>query len=321
MALTLPNRFGPIPSKERAMKRFAGIILTAGLSAGLMGLFAAPSSAAPTPPGSYPLGTELTGICLTNPEPGTEQIRTRFQIFQNGVWEPPAESENSALNELTEPPCTEKIERPGLWRIYVTHYYPGGGKSIEYFGPYQIGGPSDPCKNDETEVVAVSTPNGGTTDLSRLVGKHFTSNQILSFDNDVEIELGDKTLIRATKGSRLKIEGCNEEVTNHHKPLVKFGLILGAIWAKVCSALNQKCMTVEIKTERVVAAVRGTIFWMSESHGVTTTHVDEDSVALSPVKGKGKWKTIIVTAGHTATQHGTKAPVVRRAPINLSPPF
>jgi hypothetical protein len=303
------------------MNKLAGVILVAGLSTGLMGAFAASSSAAPTPPGSYPLGTELTGICLTNPEPLTEQIRTRFQVFKDGVWEPNPETENSALNELTEPPCTEKIESPGLYRIYVTHYYPGGGKSVEYFGPYQIGGPSNPCKNDETEVVAVNTPNGGTTDLSKLVGKHFTSNQILSFDNDVEIELGNKSLIRATKGSRLQIEGCNEEVANHDKPLVKFGLVLGKIWAKVCSALNEKCMDVHISTERVVAGNRGTIFWMSNSHGVTAAHVDEGSITLTPVKGKGKWKTVIVKAGHTATQRGSKAPVVRRAPVDLNPPF
>jgi len=303
------------------MNKLAGVILAAGLSTGLMGAFAASSSAAPTPPGSYPLGTELTGICLTNPEPLTEQIRTRFQIFQNGVWEPPAESENSAANELTEPPCTEKIDSPGLWRIFVTHYHPDGSKSIEYFGPYQIGGPSNPCKNDETEIVAVHTNNGGTTNLSRLVGKHFASNQIVLFDNDVEIELGNKSVIRATKGSRLKIEGCNEEMAEHDKPLVKFGLVLGKIWAKVCSALNEKCMDVHISTERVVAGNRGTIFWMSNSHGVTAAHVDEGSITLTPVKGKGKWKTVIVKAGHTATQRGSKAPVVRRAPIDLNPPF
>jgi hypothetical protein len=116
------------------MKRLAGIILAAGLSAGSMGVFAAPSSAAPTAPGSYPLGTVLTGECNTG-GPAFEngdQITTRFQIFQNGTWDPPAESENSAGDELEGPPCTFRVDDPGLWRIYVTDYHPDGSKTITF---------------------------------------------------------------------------------------------------------------------------------------------------------------------------------------------
>jgi hypothetical protein len=293
-----------------------------------MGAFAISGSAGglpsgPTAPGSYPLGTVLTGICNTG-GPGGEkgdQITTRFQIFENGTWEPPAASENSAGDSLEGPPCTFKVEDPGLWRIYVTDYHRGGSRTITYYGPYQIGGPSNPCKNGETEVIQVTTPNGGSTDLSKLVGKHFAANQLITFDNDVEIELGDRSIIRATKGSKLKLEGCNESQGEPTKPLVKFGLILGKVWAQVCSALNEKCMNVHISTERVVAGNRGTTFWINYAHGTTTLHVDQGSMTLSPIKGKGKWKTVIVTAGHTATQRGTKAPVVRRAPISLNPPF
>jgi hypothetical protein len=168
----------------------------------------------------------------------------------------------------------------------------------------------------------VKTLNGEPTPLTSLVGKHFTVNQLLTFDNDTEIELGDKSFIRATKGSKIKLDGCKvfTEEPGGRKARDMFELILGKIWAKVCKALESDCGTPGIKTERVVAGVRGTIFWIAYANGVSTVHVDQGSVSLSPVPGKGKWKTVIVAAGHTATQRGTKAPVLRRAPINLNPP-
>jgi ferric-dicitrate binding protein FerR (iron transport regulator) len=161
----------------------------------------------------------------------------------------------------------------------------------------------------------VKTPNGGSTSLTILIGKHFTANQLITFDNDTEIELGDKSFIKLTKGSKIKLDGCSFS-SGSTTPFIRFSLLLGKIWSKVVP--NSEHM--QIKTERTVNGVRGTIFWVAYAHGVSTLHVDRGSVSLSPVSGKGRWKTVIVTAGHTATQRGTKAPVVRRAPINLNPP-
>ncbi len=163
----------------------------------------------------------------------------------------------------------------------------------------------------------MKTPSGGSTSLTSLIGGHFTANQRITFDNDVEITLGDGSLMSATKGSKIKLEGCSFPKEAPTQFLIKFGLILGKIWAKTPA----KAQHLEIKTERTVNGIRGTVFWVAYAHGVSTLHVDSDSVSLSPVPGKGKWKTVIVAAGHTATQSGTKAPVVRRAPINLNPPF
>lgn len=96
---------------------------------------------------------------------------------------------------------------------------------------------------------------------------------------------------------------------------IRFGLILGAIWAKIPGKVEH----VNISTERVVAGNRGTTFWISNVKGVTRVHVDSGSVTLSPVRGK--WKMVIVSKGHTATQKGSKAPTVNRAPVTSTPPF
>ena len=70
-----------------------------------------------------------------------------------------------------------------------------------------------------------------------------------------------------------------------------------------------------------MAGNRGTTFWISNIKGVTKVHVDKGSVTLNPLKGKGKWKQVIVAAGHTATQKGNKAPTVKKAPVSSTPPF
>jgi hypothetical protein len=298
------------------MKKLVRATLTAGLALMLAGLLAVLAVAASTPPaagGSYPAGTTFPGVCvenLTNPNYASTSV---YEIYSTSshTW-----VTNSDWMGPSTRGCEATLREPGLWRLRID----GPEESVSYGPEFRIVA-ATPCDNDETEIANVTTTNGGLTHLTTLIGEHFTANQTITFDNDVEIELGDKTLIRATKGSEIKMEGCSLFKNEPTKPRLEFRLLLDKIWSRVCSVLNEKCMHEEIRTERVVAGNRGTTFWMNFAHGVTTVHVDQGSMVLNPVRGKGKWKQVIVTAGHTATQRGTRAPVVRRAPINSHPPF
>jgi len=299
----------------RGLVRVAcGITLAGAMSAA----FAPFSSGRPTgqlPPGSYPVGTVVTGICHVGAGPGTEDIITRFQEFKNGAWDPPAASENSAGPELTRPPCTWKVASPGLWRIYVTDYHPNGKQTISYIGPYRIGeAAANPCTGKDTEVVSVSTPNGGTSGLDDLQGHHLSANQTLTATADVNLDFGDGSRIAIEAGSSFKMDGCSQPSAPGLTYTEQFSLLLGKIWSKITPDSHN----VNIRTERVVAGNRGTIFWISyvKAGQITTLHVDEGSVWM-----RSNGRTITITAGHTATQQGTRPAVVRPAPINTKPPF
>ena len=150
-------------------------------------------------------------------------------------------------------------------------------------------------------------------------GSLLTAGQTITADQNVELQFGDGAILRLEKGASFKVQSC----TWTHvpaKPLpfkIQFGLILGAIWAKVPGQVEH----VNIGTPGATLGVRGTRFWISNLKGVTKVHVDKGSVTLDPPKGKGKWKQVIVAAGHTATQKGSKAPTVKKAPVSSTPPF
>jgi hypothetical protein len=292
-------------------------ISIATLLAGLLSVLGAPVSGATTPPTaaagqSYPAGTTLKGVCEINPAHEswgytTSQFESRENAYgkavgwtngDHGIWMGPG------------PPCTDTLQYPGLWRLHIL------GPTGDSYGPtFKIVAATTPCTGTENQITSVSTSSGSTSALLGLQGSLLSPGQTITADQDVQLTFGDGALLRLAQGSTLKVGGCTWPQAANPRPfLEQLALILGKIWASIPG----KTEHVEIHTVRVTAAVRGTIFWISYVRGVTALHVDKGSVLMSPVKGR--WKSVIVTAGHTATQSGTKAPVIRRAPISLQPP-
>jgi hypothetical protein len=294
----------------------------AGASAGAAGLATAQTAQDVLPPGAYPVGTVLKGVCQiggTEASGGPDQITTRFQIYKNGAWDPPADSENSAGDELTDPAdCTERIDDPGLWRIYVTDYHwQDGSRTITYYGPYKIGGTA--CNSDEAAITSVSTASGAPTSLSALAGSHMFVGQTITADQDVELQLGDGSLLRITKGSSFGVDSCAPIPKEHNDWKVDLGLFLGKIWAKIAPNSGQHqfetpCTPTPIDDCRKVAGVRGTILQVSFTKpNRTVVQAIKDSVTLQRA-GRGGFvgKQWTLKAGQTATWVGTKAPVIKR---------
>jgi len=99
----------------------------------------------------------------------------------------------------------------------------------------------------------------------------------------LEITLADDSVMRLDEKSKATIEEItqNPETTNWK---VTVGLALGAVWAKVTHRLGGE-QTFEVKTERVVAGVRGTEFLVDAS-GDHHVQVYDGSVDVG-CKGEG----------------------------------
>ena len=246
----------------------------------------------------------------------------------DGNWYPPK------VGDSAEPPtyriidgCTELLDAPGEFRVYLVHYdtrsAAGGGcgcvDQVALEAQFTVvAGGADPCDGKENEITAVSTESGAPSELESLQGSQLSPGQTLTADTNVELTMGDGAIVRIEKGTSFKVTGCDWS-KQPERPLpftMRLNLLHGWLWSKVPG----KSEHVNISTERFVAGVRGTIFWISVTPRVTTLHVDKGTVILSPA-GKGKCRPLSVAAGHTATAKGSGPPVVRKTPISNKPPF
>lgn len=247
---------------------------------------------------SEPVGQPLP-YTVTCPESGSQEVS-----LPPLPWWPanlPGGPEPSHFNPWTAP-------------IHAT--LTGSVTGAAFFMSWSITPPlKKPCTSKASEITDVSTPNGQPTSLGDLKGSSFYPGQTISADQPVEFDLGDGSVIRLDKGSSLKIEDCESPggVTPETPTKIKFELLLGAIWAKVTHVVGAE-NAYEIRTERVVAGNRGTIFWMTNTRTLTTLHVDSGSVWMQGRKsGRVYGKKWIVNAGQTATwKKGATKPVIRR---------
>jgi len=104
----------------------------------------------------------------------------------------------------------------------------------------------------------------------------------------LEVILADASLIRLDESSRLVLEECGQPVERSWQ--VTLSLALGSVWSKVTRRLGPDARF-EVKTERAVAGVRGTVFVVSaaEEHGV---EVFEGEVEVSLRQGTDRAELI-----------------------------
>ncbi len=184
--------------------------------------------------------------------------------------------------------------------------------------PFTIGGvqtPPDPCQSEETKVVSVSTPNGGTSGLEGLRGKSLSANQQLTANANTYLDFADGSRVAIAQGTTFRLDGCSQPKAPNLPPLIRFSLMLGRIWARIAPESGRQ---VQVSTERVVCGNRGTTFWLSYNRAqkLTTVHVDEGSVTVTT-----GGKTTVVNAGQTAIHRRSGQPVLRSAPVSGTPPF
>lgn len=169
-----------------------------------------------------------------------------------------------------------------------------------------------PCTNKASQITDVYTPNGESTSLGSLKGTSLYPGQTISADQDVKLEFADGSGVSIAKGSNFEVNDCEGAGTS---PKMTFTLLLGTIWAKINHATGTNDHFVGrcgAPDGRCTAGVRGTVFWVSDSHGVMSVHVDKGSVSLQELKGtQPVGKQWIVKAGQTGTWTGA-TPVIRR---------
>ena len=298
--------------------------------AAVLALLAATSAAAapvtPVSGATYRVGTWIKGVCDMRWGDAGNTFTTLLPKDPDGKWYPPK------VGDPTAPPtyrifdgCTELLDGAGQYRVYLVHEDTRGAAEHGCGCVDQVAleaqftvvdGGANPCEGKENQIMSVTTESGAPSGLQALQGSLLSAGQTIKADQNVTLTFGDGAILNLEQGSSFKVQGCDWSKQKEPTPFkIRLGLILGSIWARVSS----KTEHVDIRTERVVIGNRGTTFWVSYIRGTTTVHVDSGSVILSPVKGK--WKAITVTKGHTATQNGTNAPVVKKAPIRTKPPF
>ena len=179
----------------------------------------------------------------------------------------------------------------------TTFTFPGAGGTQQVSASYQTGqyrtdvhtgtitvtGKS-PCSSKASQITDVSTPNDEPTSLSGLKGTNVSPGQVIvTGAEQVELTMGDGSVIRLDSNSKVQITDCNEP-GGPEPPRsfnVELGLVLGSMWAHVTKAVGSG-QAYQVKKERVVAGNRGTIFWITDTRTATTLHVDKDSMDPGP---------------------------------------
>ena len=172
------------------------------------------------------------------------------------------------------------------------------------------------CEGADNQISDVSTSDGSQTSLGDLKGSSVYPGQTLKADQNVELDFSDGSVLRLEKGSSFQVQDCaNKAGPKTGNGRERFGLLLGAMWAKVTHALGGTAPTYQgsCSDHVCVAGIRGTIFWISEAKRVMTVHVDRGSVSLQRLKGsRPVGKRWIVNAGNTATWGKGSTPLIHR---------
>ncbi len=255
----------------------------------------------------YPTGTVVRGKC------GPGAWWTKFEVWAAGGWHYWRDVGDLGRQGDPSDPyfCASTFYRPAHYRM------------IYYLDPTDVvlasftisAKPVNPCTDDETEIVSVENPNGGPSHLADLKATHLTPGQVIAADQDVEMTLGDNSVIRMAAGSSLEVPaGCTFDAgTTNWK--IRLGLTLGKVWANITSQFGGH-NDIPVSTERATLGGRYTEFWVSydPKSQLTTLHVISGAEWIRAAS-----VTVNVGAGQTATQQGTHPPALQAAPATPTP--
>jgi hypothetical protein len=152
----------------------------------------------------------------------------------------------------------------------------------------------------------VSSATGEGRSLG-LDGASFYPGQVVFGPPKTKIRLADASVIELEKGGEFEIGKCEEDSTS-----IDITGSIGRFWTHVKKALGGGSKKFEVRTKRMVAGVRGTVFAISYDAKKERTKlwVMEHTVSFAGRNGvKGK---LMVHAGQVAVQQGTGAPRIVR---------
>lgn len=284
------------------------VALAAALAAGANGRPL--GSIEPKSGATYTVGTVIKGVCEMS---GGEKGFTYTTLLpENGKWVPPKVGDPQPPTYRISEGCTELLDSPGEYRVYLVHFDTrsaaeggtGAVDSVHLEAQFTVvaAGRRSPCSGADTEIVSVSTPNGGTSGLEDLKGTHFSPGQTYTARADVELELGDRSVVRVTKGSSFSFGSCSLWPKEHESWKIKFSLFLGKIWSKI-SARGE----VDVATSGATLGVRGAIFWAAYSKATKTTKLSIKEGA-GWIRRRSGGPTVKVKGGQTAVQVGSRTP-------------
>jgi hypothetical protein len=274
---------------------------------------------------TLPSGTDIAGVCLDNSTPpptcdpdtgcaaGTTLVNdvTGTDLEQevpagSGTWIYDSTFDSSAG-------CDKVIDTLGSYRLVIMRAYftqTSDGQSgwdwsdeqdTTRYVAFTIGA-GEPC-DDEGAIKDVWSQSGSDHGLTGMV---LRNGQTITADERIELTLGDDSVIRLDKGSRLTISCKDLSSGSTRSWRESIGLSLGKVWAKIAKPFDNDY---KIHTDRAVTGLRGTYFWLSyvPARKLTTAHTILGKVALTNSLGKPK-VTVTVQTGRTATQQGNAPP-------------
>ncbi|MGD0167992.1 MAG: hypothetical protein ABSC51_12025 [Gaiellaceae bacterium] len=289
------------------------VALAAALAAGANGRPL--GSIEPKSGATYTVGTVIKGVCDFG-QPGQDFWTYTTLVSKNGYgkWIPPKVGDTPWPTYRVSEGCTEPLDTPGEYRVYLVKQdnrdaaQGGTGQvllSVSLAAQFTVVAAS-PCSGDDTEIVSVSTPNGGKSGLEGLKGTHFSPGQTYTARADVELELGDRSVVRVTKGSSFSFGSCSLWPKEHENWKIKFGLFLGKIWSKI-SARGE----VDVATPGATLGIRGAIFWVTYNKATKTTKLRIKEGA-GWIRRRSGGPTLRVKGGQTAVQVGKRTPRLAR---------
>lgn len=159
------------------------------------------------------------------------------------------------------------------------------------------------CAGDQNQI---RTAAADGTSLG-LDGMHFFPGQRITVPSETRIDLADGSTIKLEKGGSFTVDSCETNET-----VLRVNGTVKSLWVhfkKIVAGSNRKF---DVKTERAVAGVRGTIFKLSydKATKLTKVLVTEHQVSL---KRLGARRGVMIQEGQVGVQKGSKAPrIVRR---------
>lgn len=309
----------------------------------LLGLTATADAAdTPAKGAVIPVGTEVTGPCSSEsdlepgrwpegpPEGATYYVKgTVTEFYARG-----SAADTWTLEGSVSPDECEAVPalRVGDWRMVVSsveeHYRWGGGwaTTSSTTDTYEVtftvaDADEEPCLDlssakitmlgggtrEATEADRRSLGLGGPDAYGVIGGKPITAPS----GTRVQIEMPDGTTLRLNGGARMQLvdSSCRGSAPKEEGIAFKIRLLAGKIWSKVAPDGGRS--DYEVRTERAINGVRGTVFEVSYDprRKLTRTRVIEGKVRLARVRRPQR--AILLKAGQTGVQKGDAAP--RRA--------
>lgn len=265
---------------------------------------------------TYPVGTRLKAVC--KPALAHEiSVWTNFQKWDDRI------GGFGGINTLFDPvvdsrTCSAIFESPGRYRMVIVRGRWSHDEGHEIVAEFTIR-EATPCDAKSNRIVYVRDGNGKDLDEQErkalgLGSDTFMSGQTVGVPNSIpkgiEIQFFDDSIIRISKGSKLRINNCANLAPMETSASVKLTLLLGKIWARIAPDADVRW---QIETARAVDGNRGTTFSTEYDPATETTTVVVEEGSAWLRNRFGKIRTITIEAGQTGTQTMNQPPVLKRS--------